>query len=297
MRPEIEEAVRPTTPDPLAEHRFGRWLAVTPDPEVRSELERACVLERAGMGEEAIELLSQVHEDHPGAASLLDARGALYAVLGYPRAAAGDFQQSLRLAPERAEIWYALGRTYQELALSRQALEALHRAAELGRDDDDLHLELARAYRALGRRGMAAGRYTLLLTRQAEPSTEFLIEAASLATEGRAEALSAEALGQAVSLLDRGEEGEEATDAWFVRALLTEASGESTDTIASYLRVLEIDGGALVAWTRLALLSLQLDDPETSAEAARAMLEQESDPGRRARLEELLAARLGARGP
>ena len=282
-----ERSAGPAAESPLRGHRFGGWFEVVPDPEVWPELEVACQLERGGASEDAVEFLGRAIEDHPDAESLLEARGALYVALGFPRAAAGDFQRAVELAPAKGEDWLALGRTYQELALSRQALEALSRAAELGVESRELQLQQARAYRALGRRGKAARHYSLALARDPEPSTEFLVEASSLATEGRRDGLSSDSLAQALSILDQ--DGPESTETWFVQALLQESPGETAETIAGYLQALEIDPRALVAWTRLALLALELRDSETKTDAVQRALAGENDPARRAVLEKLLA--------
>jgi tetratricopeptide (TPR) repeat protein len=277
----------PPADSPLHGHRFGHWLAVEPDPLVWPVLETACQLERAGTGEEAVQFLGRAIEDHPRSAALFEARGALYLSLGYPRAAAGDFQHAVELEPDHGETWFALGRTYQELALSRQALDALARAAALGVDTSERHLAEARAYRALGRRGLAAGRYREALERQPEPATEFLVEAASLATESRAERAASADLARALGLLESDEQPEP-EETWLVRAVLQETPGESADTVAGYLHALELDGRALLDWTRLALLALELGDPETREATAQGLLALEGDPARRAELERWL---------
>lgn len=291
---DIAAVSQPGTAGPPCDQVFGRWLSVSPDPEVWPELEAAGRLERAGAAEEAVELLEEAIENHPRAASLFEARGAIYSSLGFPRAAAGDFQRAADLTPARGETWFALGRTYQELALSRQALEALGRALELGLDSSEVHLASARAYRSLGRRGKAAGHYHLALAREPSPPTELLVEAASLATECPDSGPGVGALAQALSKQNGdGTEGAHSTETWFVRALLLESSGETAETIAGYLRALEIDSRTLVDWTELALLSIELGDPETSAGAAERVLASQSDPARRKALEKLLAGRAG----
>src|SRR5688572_15409156 len=86
-------------------HRFGRWLVVEPEERSLEALKEACLLDQVGESEEAMACLSEALEDKGPRASLLEARGALYLTAGFPRAAVGDFQEALRLAPGRANAW------------------------------------------------------------------------------------------------------------------------------------------------------------------------------------------------
>jgi tetratricopeptide (TPR) repeat protein len=276
----------------LEQHRWGGWLRVPIERKLHRRFKEACVLEEAGLLEDAIETLVRLQEKNPDSACVLEARGALYAALGYQRAAAGDFQRAIWIQPNRAETWGALGRMQYELDLSHQALAALERAGELGLDSFEYHLTLARTYRALARRGKAAVHYSRSIEHHVSPTVELYVEAATLATEGGNDALEAEAFEQALHLIDRALELEtNSCQAWFVRALLLEAADEPTQAIAAYLRALEIDPEHLAAWTSLALFSLRRGDTETSSEAARRALELETDPRRRRSLERLLLKR------
>lgn len=248
----------------LASHAWGRWLVVPPEPSVAEQLAAAAALERAGSAEEAIELLADVVEEQ-ASASALEARGALYAALGFPRAAAGDFQRACGVAPERSEAWFALGRTYQQLDLPHQALDALGRAASMGQSGPALELAFARSFRDLGRRGRSAQHYARLFELEPDPGEELFIEAARLASPPGA--LSESALSRALGWAER--QGAGAEHVWLVRSLLAEGEGESPAALAAYLRASEIDGAALCAWTRIALLALELGDPETAADAER----------------------------
>ena len=53
---------------------------------------------------------------------------------------------------------------------------------------------------------------------------------------------------------------------WEVHTLLRDLSSRDAETIAAGLLELDVDPEALSLWTRLALLAVQLDDPETLAE-------------------------------
>jgi tetratricopeptide (TPR) repeat protein len=214
------------------------------------------------MTEEAIELLGEAFEENK-AAPLLEARGALYAALGFPRAAAGDFQRAVTQAPERAEAWYGLGKMYEELHLSRQAIESLTRALELGNDGMEVHVALARAYRDLGRLGQSARHYTRVLDQDPLPDAALLVEAARLASPP--DALSADALAESLGDLQPPVEGGwKLEDAWLVRSLLAEGESESDSVLAAYLRASDIEPAALAAWAKVALRALELGDPETS---------------------------------
>jgi len=277
----------------LQGHRWGGWHTVVVDAKLCEPLLEACALERAGLVEDAIEHLSRVQRRHSRSACVLEARGALYASLGYQRAAAGDFQRAVWVEPKRAEAWAALGRVQTELDLFQQALAALERAGELGLDTHGYHVGLARAYRGLERRGRAADHYQRAIDCCEDPTVELYVEAATLATEGGSDVLETEALEHALRLVDRAlEDDPSSSQAWFVRALLLEAADEEADTVAAYLRALEIDPEHVAAWTKLALLSLRLGDPETCSEAARRAIDLETDPRRRRALEKLLERRL-----
>ncbi len=272
---------------PAVEHRFGNWLAVEPDPAARSTLEQAGLLEQTGGCEEAIGVLTDELDGGRQCASAFEARGALYLATGFPRAAAGDFQRAVALAPERARGWFALGHAYETLGLFRQALEALEHARGLGYDDSGLYLSLARVQHALGQTGRAARSYQLALERSSELPREALVEAAVLAYEDPARAAAVEGLRDRLETC-RGTPL--SNDAWFLRALLRELPGEPTQEIAAALQALEIAPLELEALTGTLLTAVQLLDPETNAAARVAWLAVEPDPARRATLERCLAS-------
>ncbi|NOT28860.1 MAG: tetratricopeptide repeat protein [Planctomycetes bacterium] len=266
-------------------HRFGSWLEVEPDPLSTPALESACLLEQTGEREEAIAVLGEALQSGRESASVFEARGALYLGTGFPRAAAGDFQRAVALAPERPRCWYALGHAYEVLGLARQALEALEHARSLGCDDVGLFLSLARAYRALGRSGQSARHYQQVLTRQESP-TELLAEAAVLASDDPARAASVDSLRER---LESCRCTPLSDDAWFLRAILRELPGEPAMNIAAAFQALEVAPAELADLTASLLLSVQLLDSETSAEARAGLLAAEPDERRRAALERCLA--------
>jgi len=263
-------------------HRFGGRIAVEVDPESRSALEEACLLEQRGALEPAIQVLGEAIEDLPRCGALYEARGALYQATGFPRAAAGDFLRATGLSPGRGESWLALGQAYEALDLARQALEALEQAERLGERSIGLQLSKARVLRALGRRGLAAQHYERALEVLAEIPLEVLIEAAALAGEDRARA------GEIARLRDGLEACQGAAlsdEAWLLRSLLEESRGESPREVAEAVRALELPPAELERLTWNLLAAVQLADGETRGAARTRILEGESDPARRASLE------------
>jgi len=283
---ELQVVVSPGEPSFALGHRFGRWLEVDVDPAGREALEQACLLEQRGESEKAIELLGDTLEDGAGPASLLLARGALYVAAGYPRAAAGDFQHAVALAPAQASGWYALGHAYEILGLSRQALEALEHALRLGGESGGPLLSEARVYRALGRLGCAARAYELALAQLDPPSTDLLIEAAVMTTEDSSKAATVETLRER---LESCEGVQLSDDAWLLRALLRENRGEPAASVSAAFRALEVGVDDLSALTRSLLVAQQLADPETAAETKVRALASVADEGRRTALERCLS--------
>ena len=252
------------------ERVWGRWHCVSEEPELAEVYSRAYALHARGLTEEAIAALNVGLDRDPRAAGLFEARGALYACLGYRRAAERDFVESTRLAPDRAGAWLATARMRQELGLQLRALDALERSAFLGEDSATLHLIWARVLREQDFRGPAASRYVQVFERLPEPDPELLIEAASLC--GRGEDVSAAALRQANRILARSNSTEEVEPVRppDVRKLLLELARDPAPSAEAVLGRGEITAADLAAATDLALLTLRLDDPATR----RATLEQ-----------------------
>jgi tetratricopeptide (TPR) repeat protein len=290
-RPDMVEIRASLAPSPEAlveleaHHRFGRWLAVRPEPRSRAALMDACLLEQVGSAEEAMTLLGE--ELKRGASpSLLEARGALYVAAGYPRAAAGDFQEATRLAPERASSWYALGHAYQLLGLARQALEALDRAETLGERQPGLFLARARALRTLERAGAAARDFAAALEGSPVHPEEILVEAVMLAGSRPERVRPVELYRERLETF-RGTPLSD--DAWLLRALLKELRGGSQQEVRTAFRALDVAPAELAQLARVVLVAIQLADPETAAGTRAALLEREADTDRRFRLERCLA--------
>ena len=286
LRSQLQVTADAGQPSLAVGHRFGRWLAVEPELRARPALESACLAEQTGTAEEAISFLSEALEGIRDCASLFEARGALYLGTGFPRAAAGDFQRAVSLAPGCAQAWYALGHAYEVLGLSHQALEALEHAHDLGDEGGGLLLSLARVYRGLGRSGQAARHYERALAQLDEPRTEIQGEAAVLATEDSARAAEVEALRER---LDSCRGVQLSDDAWLLRALLQELPGEPAENVGATFRAMEVAPEELTALTQTLLMAVQLSDPETKAEAQARLLAAEPDAERRVALERCLA--------
>lgn len=275
----------PLDPEVLVSHRFGEWLALAPEPSALAVLGRACELERAGAVEEGIAFLGDAIDEGPASASLLEARGALYVATGFPRAAAGDFQRAVALAPARGSGWYGLGHAYEVLGLSRQALEALERARGLGFEDAGVDLSLARVHRTLGRRGMAARCYELALERLAPAPLALLAEMTTLATEDATRA--AEVAAQRERL--ESCRGVELTDdGWLLRALLAEMPGAPATEVAETFQALDAPQEELASLAASLLTACQLVDAATAEETRARVVAREPDTARRAALERCL---------
>jgi tetratricopeptide (TPR) repeat protein len=280
----------PVTPEALARHRFGGWLVLEPDPRALELLAHCAQVERAGFVEDAIAQLGAALEDGLACASLFEARGALDVAAGFPRAAAGDFQRAVALAPERASGWFALGHAYEVLGLSRQALEALERARGLGAGDPAVHLSLGRVHRQLGRRGEAARDYERALALASTPDAApvpvaLLAEATTLATEDATRVLAVEAQRERLEAC-RGEQLSD--DGWLVRALLGEMPGVPALEVAATFQALDVPRAELLHLTASLLTACQLADPATADEARARLLAEEPDPARRVALERCL---------
>jgi tetratricopeptide (TPR) repeat protein len=288
LRSQLQVSTIDLRPSLALGHRFGRWLEVEPEPEARPALESACLIEQTGSVEDAIAVLSDAIDDFAGCASLFEARGALYLEMGFPRAAAGDFQRAVALASDHAHGWYALGHAYEVLGLYHQAREALEQALDLGEVEASVFLSLARAHRGLGRSGLSARSYEQALERLDWTPAEVLVEAAVLASEDSSRAARVE------SLRDRLESCsgvQLSDDAWLLRALVRELPGESGESVGSTFRAMEVAPEELAALTRGLLTAVQLDDSETGAEKLAELLAAEPDAQRRAALERCLARR------
>lgn len=249
-----------------AELVWGGWHAVPWDPNAAEALERAYRFELDGQREDAIAELNLGLSVLPGSASLLEARGALHAALGYRRAASRDFDEACKLDSRRPGTWFALGQMRQELGLENQALNALGQASVLGLDTLELYRTEARAYRGLHRRGRAAACYAQAVAAEEPPPHELLVEAASLYFEE--DEVSSTAVDKALGLLalELPSDPDGEARMWQVHALLRDRQARDAETTAAGLMALGIESEPLLQWTRLSLLAVQFDDRETRAE-------------------------------
>ncbi|MEW6073442.1 MAG: tetratricopeptide repeat protein [Planctomycetota bacterium] len=265
------------------------WHPLAAEGDLRAPLVVAHDLAAEGEVEAALDYLEALGAAHPGESALLEARAVLEARLGYPRTAERHFAEALSAAPERPELWYALGRVRLALDLFAAAREALRRAVELGATGSLVPRDLARAERALGRPAAAATAYDAALARAGDSRIELLVEAATLALVDPALEEAARAhLDEAAALDPR------AAPPWHVRGLLAEARGDLPAAVFAYEAALARDPRHLGALTSLAFLAQRCGDRDRAVLAARRALELEMDPARRARLAGLLDAPPGA---
>ena len=252
-------------PPPGTEWRWGGWHLVPYDPSVGAALRRARALALQGRNEEAVGALN-LGIDHAGTATaLLEARGALYASLGFRRAAQRDFELALRADPTRGAAWHALARVRLELALPRSAMGAVQRAQELGYKRPELDLVAARALRKIGRWPEAAARFAKALRATPDAPPAVYHEAVVLCLwaldpdgEGWSQARERRGVGAALSNPAALDE---------LRRRLR--SGESTeDFLCAELAAGRLCEDELVAWTRLALHAVALQERQASERLA-----------------------------
>jgi tetratricopeptide (TPR) repeat protein len=269
----------------VAGHRFGRWLTVEPDASALEALERACLLDQRGAEEEAIAVLAEALDENSASPALHEARGALYFATGFPRAAVGDFQRAVALAPRAWRGHFALGRAYHELGLGRQAKEALAQAHALGGCGHELELTSARVHATLGHMGSAARHYRAALNSAEGSTLELEIECIALATQHPSRA--------AIEAIRERLEGcggmALSDDAWLLRALVREMEDEPPEAVRSSLRALDFVPGDLAALAESLLFAVQLLDVETSALARTTLLQEAPNEARREALKRCLA--------
>jgi tetratricopeptide (TPR) repeat protein len=257
-------------------HHFGGWLEVHPDPRVLPVLENACLLEQSGASEDAIEILGEAigDEDAVASADLLLARGALYCSAGFPRAASGDFQRATRLVPQRASAWFALGKSYAALSLSRQALEALERSASLRMDTTELHVELARRCArctgAAARRASSSWRSRGTRRSRASSSSSPPCSPARPAT-------SRAACARGTTSSNRTRSAPRASPS--LQIVLQEAVGAPIENVIGLVRALDIDHGELERSTAHVLTALRARRPRDAPATAQRLLAGRSIPG------------------
>ena len=264
------------------------WVPAGYDPVTHEPLGPAEAFAQRRAYEEAIAELDVALARNPDHAPSLERRGALHASLGFLRAAELDFERAARQRPREPRLWLALGRVRVELDLPSVGLEALRRARALGLDSQELHVQLARGHRSLGRCEEALHHYVLAFERPPRPPAEVLVEAASLAL-GVAEDGDEEArarvelwLGQAL------ERDPECPEAWVVHGIALDRWGGEGDPAEAYRRATELDPSNLEAWTQLALLCHEQGDRAGCDDAARRAIKLEKRDERRRVLAELI---------
>ncbi len=265
--------------------------------EVTAELPEATAtaLAERRAREEELQRLTNALLRNPDQLPLLEKRGELHASLGFLRAAERDFERATRLRPREPRLWRALGRVRIEVNLPTSGLQALRRAGDLGLDDQELHLLMARAYRARSECLQALRHYSLALERPPEPTAEMLVEAACLAFDLE-EPWASVARGKAELWLDQALAREpECAEAWLAKGFQLELWGGAEDPGAAYRRAVELDPSNLEAWTNLALFLHAQGDRARCEDAVRRALKLEKREDRRRALADLIEEETTAR--
>ncbi len=257
--------------EPGTELLWGGWHVVAFDPEFAAPLRDAWQLECEGRSEAAVAVLNEALAASPRASSLLEVRGALYAKLGFRRAAERDLQVATWIAPNNARSWCGLGQIRQELGLPRSALEALERSRDLGLVCPRIDRSAARALRRLGRRGEAAAAYARVLGEFEVVDPALFVEAMTLAYD---RPISPALLLEAVRICD-AEDSTAARLRDFLRDepppsvpgvnALPGADAADRRHRAAFVAHLEregLDAERLATWARVALVAVFLDDPQ-----------------------------------
>ncbi len=252
------------------------------------EVLAAARVELEADGEEAaLEVLAEGLQSDPSSPELLSFRGELLADSGFRRAAERDYQRAVKAAPERAELWRALGEVQLQLELPAAANEALRRCNSLEPDDPQTLVLLARASRQCGQLERAAHLYGKAL---ADPRATacMLVEGASLYGEERMRRHYPEQVEEAFRWVSRALALEpKHPRAHFVRGLLLEGEGKFENALACYRRSIEIDPYCLGAYTNLALLCAESGEETLAQEMALKAIALEENPHRRRALREL----------
>jgi len=263
------------------------WVPVGADPDTEQPLDPAAAYEQRRAYEDAIEEVSGSLANAPDDIPSLERRGALYVSLGYLRAAEQDFAHAAELRPREPRLWLALGRTRVELDLPQAGLDALQRAHDLGLDDQEVQLQIARAYRGLGQCGKARHHYELAFERAPAPAADTLVEAASLAV-GMAEDGDSSALEHARRWLRQALAADPScSTAWLLQGYVFDRWGGG-DPGAAYRRAVQLDPESAEAWTNLALFCHEKGDHEGCGDAVRRALRLEHRGDRRRALTDLV---------
>ena len=119
--------------------------------ETPSAVEQARRLLAQGNAEEAIRILTNHLQSHPGSASASVTLGQAYAMAGQTDRAEAEFQSVLKAAPENYVALAALGELYYRAGQLEKAEPLLGKAAKLGRGTPQLRMEWAFALARLHR--------------------------------------------------------------------------------------------------------------------------------------------------
>ena len=236
---------------------WGGWHVVWPTGETAGTLEVAWWWVEKRRPYEAVDTINVALDYLPENESLLEARAALYHDLRFHRAAEVDFQTVATLRPGDPGVWRALARVRLAMASPDRALQAIDRARALGDESGDSYELEARAQRAAGRTVEAWGAYERAIAVWEEPLPDLLLETATLALAEEPDTPEPRLLRKACELTRVAIDVHpgEAPEAWLVRALVLDASGEPDEAVESYRRAGELDPAGHGSWAYMARLS------------------------------------------
>ena len=72
------------------------------------------------------------------------------------------YKQAIRIDPDDADTYYALGNTYNSLGLYKEAIEPYKQAIRIDPDDADTHLNLGISYSIIEDKSSALDEYKIL---------------------------------------------------------------------------------------------------------------------------------------
>jgi tetratricopeptide (TPR) repeat protein len=150
----------------LAATRLAMRPAKTDDEGHWPEVARGKRFLRAGRPDLALEAVSAVRDERPGAGEAMYVAGMALSQMHHFRSARLAFERSLKLQPDRPSVLKALAALYLSMGESVRGLECLKRAAEVEPRDFRPWLAMGKVYLDLGRTSDAADAYAEAVKRE-----------------------------------------------------------------------------------------------------------------------------------
>jgi Flp pilus assembly protein TadD len=283
-----------------AEHatRSGEWRAAADrwyelflagdGADAKPCLETARALIELGDGQSAAGILEVGLAHHPDDPDLLEMKGDALVASGFRLAAEAWYERALGQDPGRVSCLRSLARQRMALGKESAAVHPLQRIIELGGEDLETWLLLAKAQQADGELVAAYDAWCHALT-LGEAGIPDVLQAALLCLEGSVREARPEAMRHCTGWLEHAVERDpQCTRAHFQLGVLYERSGEIDKAVGSYRRAIETDPACLMALTNLAILYSTTGDEAGTREMVDLALRLETDDGRRHALVRLL---------